>query len=161
MKILTITFLVGILVLNLVNSGLGLQGPTGMLITIILILVLHGMSRAASSDAVLRLRGAKELHPSEAPWIYRVVEELTSRHRMAMPRLYLLPGQDDAAYVVGGNAKQPVVAVSEGLYQSQAETVLRLILTRELSRNTRRNRVTAAIVAALAGAIMMYGLSGR
>jgi heat shock protein HtpX len=80
---------------------------------------------------------------------------------MVIPRLYLLPGQDDAAYVVGKNAKQPVVAVTEGLYQRQAETALRLILTRELSRNTSLNRVTGAIAAVVAGAIMIYGLSGR
>jgi heat shock protein HtpX len=161
MKILTITFLVGILVLNIVNARLGLQGPAGMLITIILILVLHGMSRRASGDVVLRLRGAKELHPSEAPWLYRLVEELTSRHRMAMPTLYLLPGQDDAAYIVEKNAKHPVLAVTEGLYQRQAETTLRLILTREFSRNTSLKRVTGAIAAVVAGAMMMYGLSGR
>ena len=104
MKILTITFLIGILVLNIVNARLGLQEPAGMLITIILILVLHGMSRRASGDVVLRLRSSIGSEPSRNS-----------------------PG---------------------------------LVLTRDLSRSTNLIR-SCAIVAALAGAIMMYGLSGR
>ena len=161
MKILTITFLVGILVLNIVNRWLGLETPAGTLFIIIVVLILHAMSRRAGSAVILRLRGAKELHPSEASWLYGLTKALFSRLRMATPKLHLLPGEDNAAYVLRRSPKHPVVAETEGIDQSRSEITLRRILTRELTRNPNFNRISGVVVAAVAGAIVIYGLLSR
>ncbi len=161
MNILTIAFLVAVFALYLVKATIGLQDQAGALIAVLLVLVLHGMSRRATADVILHLRGAREIHPSEAPWLYGLVEELTLRHRIRMPKLCLLPGKDEVAYVVGGGTRHLVVAITEGMFQSQAETTLRGILTDELLRNRRRHWVIGAVVAATTGAMMMLALSGK
>ncbi len=161
MKLLLITFSLAILILHVLNTYVGLQSQASMVVIIIAILILHGMSRRASRDPALYLRGAREVSPADAPWLFRIVQDLASRHQMEPPRVYVLSGKSKAVHVTGRNTEQPAVIVPEELYQTQAETALRQLMASELSRNKKRPRIAEALIAATAGAIIIYGIANR
>ena len=179
MKTLKAAFLMALLTAILVTAGGALGGAEGALIAFIFVLVMHGISYWFSDKIILRLYGAKEIQPDEAPWLYRIVQELTFRAQMPMPKLYLIPQDAPNAFAAvamtvfaefllhlipkdtlnvfatGRNEKHAAVAVKEGILEIMDQAELRGVLAHELSHIKSRDLLVGTIAAAMAGAIAM------
>jgi heat shock protein HtpX len=155
MNILIVSFLGAILLLNIVNWGVGLEGATGTLAVIILIVLLHGMSRRASTDVILRLRGMKEIRSADAPWLFRLVEELAKTNQLPVPVLYANPGPELTAHFMGQKDHREVIAIPESLIEQRAEATLRRILTPQMSQTTKPHRFARWIKAKIIATIVM------
>ena len=133
MNTLKTTFLMALLTVLLVTAGGALGGEGGMMMAFVFALVMNGVSYWFSDKIVLRMYGAKEIGPEEAPKLHRIVHELTLRAQMPMPKLYLIPQEAPNAFATGRDERHAAVAVTEGILRILDEAELRGVLAHELS----------------------------
>lgn len=155
MNTLKTTFLMALLTVLLVTAGGMLGGEGGMIMAFIFALIMNGVSYWFSDKIVLRMYGAKEIDPEDAPNLHRIVQELALRARMPMPRLYLIPEETPNAFATGRNESNAAVAVTQGIVRILNEEELRGVLAHELSHIKNRDILVGTIAATMAGAISM------
>jgi len=155
MSTLKTTFLMALLTVLLVTAGGALGGEGGMMMAFIFALVMNGVSYWFSDKIVLRMYGAKQIGPEEAPKLHRIVQELALRAQMPMPKLYLIPQEAPNAFATGRDERHAAVAVTESILRILDETELRGVLAHELSHIKNRDILVGTIAAAMAGAISM------
>ena len=155
MNTLKTTFLMALLTVLLVTAGGALGGEGGMVMAFLFALVMNGVSYWFSDKIVLRMYGAKEIGPEEFPKLHRIVQELTLRAKMPMPKLYLIPQEAPNAFATGRDERHAAVAVTEGILRILDERELRGVLVHELSHVKNRDILVGTIAAAMAGAISM------
>ncbi len=155
MSTLKTTFLMALLTVLLVTAGGALGGEGGMMMAFVFALVMNGVSYWFSDKIVLRMYGAKEIGPEEAPGVHRIVQELTLRAKMPMPKLYLIPQEAPNAFATGRDERHAAVAVTQGVLRILDERELRGVLAHELSHIKNRDILVGTIAATMAGAISM------
>lgn len=125
------------------------------MIAFLFALVMNGVSYWFSDKIVLRMYGAKEIGPQEAPTVYRIVQDLALQAQMPMPKLYVIPQETPNAFATGRNKDHAAVAVTEGILRILDEAELRGVLAHELSHVKNRDILVGTIAATMAGAISM------
>lgn len=149
------TFLMALLTVLLVTAGGMLGGEGGMIMAFLFALVMNGVSYWFSDKIVLRMYGAREIGPEDAPNLHRIVQDLALRAQMPMPRLYVIPEETPNAFATGRNEKNAAVAVTQGILRVLDEAELRGVLAHELSHVKNRDILVGTIAATMAGAISM------
>jgi heat shock protein HtpX len=86
MGTLKTTLLMALLTVLLVTAGGMLGGQGGMMMAFLFALAMNGVSYWFSDKIVLRMYGAQELDPQAAPKVHRIVQDLTQRAGMPMPK---------------------------------------------------------------------------
>jgi heat shock protein HtpX len=155
MNTLKTTFLMALLTVLLVTAGGMLGGEGGMIMAFLFALVMNGVSYWFSDKIVLRMYGAKEVGPEDAPRLHQIVQELALRAQMPMPRLYVIPEETPNAFATGRNERNAAVAVTQGILRILDEAELRGVLAHELSHVKNRDILVGTIAATMAGAISM------
>jgi heat shock protein HtpX len=155
MNTLKTTFLMALLTVLLVMAGGALGGQGGMVTAFLFALVMNGLSYWFSDKIVLRMYGAKEVEPKDAPKLYRILQDLTLRAHLPMPRVYVIPQEAPNAFATGRDEKHAAVAVTEGILDILSESELRGVLAHELSHVKNRDILIGTIAATMAGAISM------
>src|SRR5207302_3150296 len=82
-----------------------------------------------------------------------VVERITSRQGLPMPKMYLLPTESPNAFATGRNPQHASVAVTHGILNLLTDEELEGVLAHELGHVKNRDILTSSIAATLAGAI--------
>jgi heat shock protein HtpX len=135
--------------------GIGsLFGTGGLVLGAILGLVFVGGSYWFSDKLAVRAAGAQPVTEQQAPELYAIVRELTSRADMPMPQIYISPAQQPNAFATGRNPHHAAVAVTQGLLQVLDRDELRGVLAHELSHVRHRDILISSVAAAVAMAIM-------
>jgi heat shock protein HtpX len=155
MNTLKTTFLMALMTVLLVTAGGMLGGEGGMVIAFLFALVMNGISYWFSDKIVLRMYGAQEAGPQEAPDLHRMVRELALRAQIPMPKLYVIPEEAPNAFATGRNPSHAAVAVTQGIVRILDERELRGVLAHELSHIKNRDILVGTIAAAMAGAVSM------
>lgn len=155
MGTLKTTFLMALLTVLLVTAGGMLGGQGGMIMAFVFALVMNGVSYWFSDKIVLRMYGAQELDPQSAPKLYRIVQDLSLRAGIPMPKVYVIPQDAPNAFATGRNEHHAAVAVTEGIVRVLNENELRGVLAHELAHIKNRDILIGTIAATLAGAISM------
>ena len=155
MNTLKTTFLMALLTVLLVTAGGAFGGQQGMVMALVFAAVMNGVSYWFSDRIVLRMYGAKEVEPRQAPKLHAIVQELAQRANMPMPKLYLIPSATPNAFATGRNERHAAVAVTEGILRLLDESELRGVLAHELSHVKNRDILVGTIAATMAGAISM------
>ncbi len=91
----------------------------------------------------------------EAPELYDIVERLSQRAGIPMPKLYVTPSEQPNAFATGRNPSHSAVAVTEGLMRMLNRSEVEGVLAHELAHIKNRDVLLGTIAAALAGAITM------
>jgi heat shock protein HtpX len=133
--------------------GAMLGGATGMLIAL---LAGGGMNLWAywnSDKMVLRMYGAREIGPADAPALYGMVAELSGRAGLPMPRVYLIDQAQPNAFATGRNPEHAAVAATTGILRLLDTRELRGVMAHELAHVKNRDILTSTISASIAGAI--------
>jgi heat shock protein HtpX len=110
MGTLKTTFLMALLTVLLVTAGGMLGGHGGMIMALVFALVMNGVSYWFSDKIVLRMYGAQELYPQSAPKLYRIVQDLSLRAGIPMPKVYVIPQDAPNAFATGRNEHHAAVA---------------------------------------------------
>ena len=128
----------------------GVGGATGFLV---IALLINGISYWFSDKIALKMSGAKPVSEEEAPRLYQMVRELTTRADLPMPSLYVIPQDQPNAFATGRNPKHSAVAVTQGIMKLLSEDELRGVIAHELAHIRNRDILTQSVAAAIGSAI--------
>lgn len=106
-----------------------------------------------SAKLALRASKARPVDRSEAPELYRDVEEIAGKAGVPMPAVYLIPSEQPNAFATGRNPKNAVIAVTEGLLRYLPRDQVRGVLAHELAHISNRDILVMTIAAMIGAAI--------
>lgn len=138
-----------------------LGGPSGAVIAFTLALVMNFASYWFSDKIVLRMYGARELSPAEAPELFRMTERLAQRAGIPMPRLYVVEEPQPNAFATGRNPAHGAVAVTTGLLNLLNYDEVEGVIAHEIAHIKHRDTLTMTVVATIAGAVMLLADMAR
>ena len=128
-------------------------GTSGLIIGIGLAAVTNLFSWYQSDKIALAVYQAQPVSQSEAPGLYRMVQRLSDRANIPMPRVYIVPSQGANAFATGRDPEHAAVAVTEGILNILPEDELEGVIAHELTHIINRDTLTQAVAATVAGAI--------
>jgi heat shock protein HtpX len=152
MLVLTVLFI-------LVGTAIG--GRSGAVYAFIFAALMNFFSYWFSDKIVLRMYGAKEVTQSEAPQLYGIVAELTSKASLPMPKVYIMENETPNAFATGRNPEHAAVAVTSGIMRILSKEELMGVIGHELSHIQHRDILISTIAATMAGAISMLATMAR
>lgn len=147
--------LLGAMTMLMVFLGNLFGGRTGMLFAFMLAMGMNFFSYWFSDKIVLSMYGAQEIGPSDHPELYSIVQELSHRAGLPMPRVYIIPEESPNAFATGRNPDHSAVAVTEGLLRTMNREELKGVLAHEVAHIRNRDILIGSIAATMAGAIMI------
>jgi heat shock protein HtpX len=133
--------------------GQRLGGATGLIYAGAIVLLMNGVSYWFSDRIALTLNGAKPVTRDQLPEVYAIVEELSSRIGIPMPKIFVIPSAAPNAFATGRNPKHAAVAVTAGILRLLDERELRGVLAHELSHVVNRDTLISTVAGTLAGVI--------
>ena len=139
----------------LIMVGNAIGGRSGMLIAFIFAAGMNFASYWFSDKIVLKMYRAKEVNESAAPELYGLVRTLSTRARLPMPKVYLIPGDQPNAFATGRNPEHSAVAVTEGIMRILNREELAGVIGHELAHIRNRDILIGTVAATIAGAISM------
>ena len=145
--------LLGLLSAVLLAIGELLGGANGLVIAFLFAAVMNFVSYWFSDKIVLRMYRAQPVGP-EHP-LYRIVERLTVRASLPMPKVYIIPDPSPNAFATGRNPSHAAVAATEGILQVLSEHELEGVIAHELAHVKHRDILISSVAATIAAAIMM------
>lgn len=144
-----LTALTGLLIL----IGRTIAGPTGMTFAIIFALAMNLISYWFSDRIALRMAGAQEVSPEEAPQLHRIVEELAAEAHIPKPRVCVAPTDSPNAFATGRDPSHAAIAVTSGILALLGPDELRGVISHEMGHIRNRDTLTMTVAATIAGAI--------
>lgn len=156
MNALKTALLLGALTGLLILIGGYFGGKQGMVIAFVFAMVMNLGSYWFSDKIVLRMYRAQEVTEQQAPELYRMVQDLSMRAGLPMPKVFIVPSQTPNAFATGRNEHHAVVAVTEGILRMLNRDELEGVLAHELSHIKNKDILIGAIAATVAGAVTMF-----
>jgi heat shock protein HtpX len=153
MEVIKTVVLLTVMTLLFVFVGGMMGGTQGMLIALVMAGVMNFVSYFYSDSLVLRHYHAVEVGPKEAAGLYGIVERLSQKANLPMPKVYIIPENVPNAFATGRNPSNAAVAVTEGLLQLLDEDEVEAVLAHELSHVRHYDILVGTIAATIAGAI--------
>src|SRR5437879_4699898 len=154
-------FLLTALTLLLMFIGRVFGGQNGMLLALILAGVLNFVSYFFSDKLALAMYRAKPVTRDELPRAYQIVERLTQKIGIPMPKMYVIPTESPNAFATGRNPSHASVAVTHGILGLLNDEELEGVLAHELVHVRNRDILISSSAAPIAGAITMLASMGR
>ncbi|HZQ90483.1 MAG TPA: zinc metalloprotease HtpX [Terriglobales bacterium] len=145
--------LLGALTLLLLFLGDYFGGQQGLVVAFVIAAVMNFVSYFFSDKLALAMSGARPVTREQLPRVYRVVENLTQRTGLPMPKIYLVPSPSPNAFATGRNPKHSAVAVTQGILDILDDEELEGVLAHELGHVRNRDILIGAVAATLAGAV--------
>ena len=144
-----------VLTLLFIFIGSAVGGRQGAVFAFVVAALMNFVSYWFSDKIVLRMYGAKEVTQSEAPELYGIVAELTSKASLPMPKVYMMENDTPNAFATGRNPEHAAVAVTTGIMRILSKDELMGVIGHELSHIRHRDILIGTIAATMAGAIAM------
>src|SRR5436305_6891145 len=132
-------------------------GQNGLTIALIVSALLNFVSYFFSDKIALGMYRAQPVTREQLPRVYSVVERLTQRANLPMPKIYVIPNESPNAFATGRNPKHASVAVTQGILNLLDDEELEGVLAHELGHVRNRDILISSIAATLAGAITWAG----
>lgn len=153
--------LLGLLTGIILGIGQLFGGSQGLVIAFVFALLINFGSYWFSDKIVLAMYHAREVSGDDAPELYRIVQNLTLRAQLPMPRLYVIPSESPNAFATGRDPQHAAVAVTEGILRIMNREELEGVIAHELSHVKNRDILIGTIAATLAGVVMMLANMAR
>jgi heat shock protein HtpX len=141
------------LTLLLMAIGSYFGGQRGMLTALIIAGVMNFGSYFFSDKIALATYRAQAVTREQLPRAYQIVERLTQKAGLPMPKIYVIPTDSPNAFATGRNPQHASVAVTEGILNLLSDEELEGVLAHELGHVNNRDILISSIAATIAGAI--------
>ncbi len=155
MNTLKTTFLLTALTLILVLAGGYFGGTNGMVLAFIIAAAMNFFSYFYSDRIALSMYRAQPVTREQLPRAYAVVERMTQRMGLPIPKIYVIPTDSPNAFATGRNPQHASVAVTHGILNLLNDDELAGVLAHELGHVKNRDILTSSVAATLAGAITL------
>lgn len=133
--------------------GETLGGPQGLMMGFIFAVATNAFSYWFSDKMVLAMYRARQVGPESE--LYQMVQRLSQRAGLPMPKVYIIPDASPNAFATGRNPSHAAVAATEGILRILSADELEGVIAHELAHVKHRDILTASVAATLAAAIMM------
>ena len=153
-------FLLTALTLLLMGIGRAFGGQNGMLLALGVAAVTNFVAYFFSDKIALATYRAQPVTREQLPRVYEVVERMTQRIGLPMPRIYVIPTDSPNAFATGRNPAHASVAVTEGILNLLNDEELAGVLAHELGHVNNRDILISSIAATIAGAITFLARFG-
>ena len=117
--------------------------------------VMNFFSYWFSDRIVLALYRAQPVTRDQSPQLFTILESLTARCGMPMPRVYVIPEDPPNAFATGRDPQHAAVAVTHGILKLLNAEELEGVLAHELAHVRNRDILIGSIAATIASAIMV------
>jgi heat shock protein HtpX len=161
-------FLLTALTLLLMFIGRAFGGQNGMLMALIIAAVMNFVSYFYSDKIALAMYRAQPVTREQLPRAYDIVERLSQKIGIPMPKIYVIPTESPNAFATGRNPNHASVAVTHGILGLLNNEELEGVLAHELGHVRNRDILISSIAATIAGAItfmarfgIFFGVGGR
>lgn len=158
-RVKTFILLAGLTVL-MVIIGRVLGGTGGMQVALVLAVAMNFFSYWYSDKIVLRMSGAQEVSPADAPELHQIVEELSQAADIPKPRVYVMQTDNPNAFATGRNPEHGAVAVTTGILRLLNATELKGVLAHEIGHIKNRDILIQSVASTLGAAITYLGYIG-
>jgi heat shock protein HtpX len=149
--------LLGVLSGILLAGGEMLGGRHGLAIALVIAVGLNFFSYFFSDKMALAMYSAQPVTPQENPEVYGrvfpLVQSLTQRMGLPMPKLWLIQDPSPNAFATGRNPEHASVAFTAGVLQLMNNQELEGVVAHELGHVKNRDILTSSVAATIAAAI--------
>ena len=147
--------LMALLTAFLIVIGWAIGGQRMAIIFFIISMGLNLFNYFYSDKVAIKMTRSYPVTQAESPELYAMVENLTQRAGLPMPRLYVTPTEQPNAFATGRNPEHAAIAVTEGIMKMLNRSEIEGVLAHEISHIKNRDILISTIAAAIAGAISM------
>ncbi|MFY9908383.1 MAG: zinc metalloprotease HtpX, partial [Candidatus Sulfotelmatobacter sp.] len=123
--------------------------------------VMNFVSYFFSDKIALAMYRAQPVTREELPRAYDIVERLTQKIGIPMPKIYVIPTESPNAFATGRNPNHASVAVTHGILGLLNDEEMEGVLAHELGHVRNRDILISSVAATIAGAITMLASMGR
>jgi heat shock protein HtpX len=147
------TLLLGLLTGLILFLGNYFGGQNGLVLALVIAAVMNFVSYFFSDKIALAMYRAQPVTREQLPRAYDIVERLTQRVGLPMPKIFVIPSDSPNAFATGRNPSHASVAVTEGILNLLTDEELEGVLAHELGHVRNRDILISSVAATLAGAI--------
>ncbi len=135
--------------------GAMIGGGPGMAIAFVIAAGLNLMAYWNSDKMLLSMYGARQVDVGSAPDLYHIVQQLSARAGLPMPKVFISENPQPNAFATGRSPAHAALCVTSGLLAKVNNEELAGVIGHELSHVKNRDTLTMTITAVIAGAIGM------
>lgn len=146
-------FLLTAMTLLLMMVGRAFGGQRGMLMALIFAALINFVSYFFSDKIALAMYRAQPVSREDLPRVYNIVERLSQKVGLPMPKVHLIPNDSPNAFATGRNPNHASVAVTQGILGILNDEELEGVLAHELGHVRNRDILISSVAATIAGAI--------
>ncbi|HEY1678320.1 MAG TPA: zinc metalloprotease HtpX [Candidatus Sulfotelmatobacter sp.] len=154
-------FLLTGLTLLLLFIGRAFGGERGMILALIFAVVTNFAAYFFSDKIALATYRAQPVTREQLPRAYEIVERLTQKIGIPMPKIYVIPSESPNAFATGRNPSHASVAVTHGILGLLNDEEMEGVLAHELGHVNNRDILISSVAATIAGAITMLASMAR
>jgi heat shock protein HtpX len=155
------TILLAALTGLLIVIGDRIGGNGGMLLFFGIAIVMNLSAYWFSGDIALKMAGARQVSPEQAPELHQLVDELATYAHLPKPRVAIIDSPSPNAFATGRNANHAVVAVTTGILGILSRDELAGVLAHELGHVRNHDILISSVAATAAGAITMLAQAAQ
>ena len=149
--------LLGILSGLLLAGGEMFGGRNGLYTALAIAVAMNFFGYFFSDKLALSMYSAQPVTPTENPEVYArvfpIVQSLTQRMGLPMPKLWLIPDESPNAFATGRDEKHASVAFTVGVLRLMNDQELEGVIAHELGHVKNRDILTSSVAATIAAAI--------
>lgn len=148
------------LLVALIGAALGYlfagTATGGVIIALIITLIYISVMVGQSTDVVMNMNHATEIHSAdENPELWHVVEDMAMVAQVPMPRVFIIDDPSPNAFATGNNPQHATVAATKGLLAMMNREELEGVMAHEMSHVKNYDIRLQTIALALAAAISL------
>ena len=147
--------------LILLVAGQALGGRNGMTMALVFAALMNFISYFFSDKIALAMYRAQPITREQLPRVYNIVERLSQKVGLPMPKVYLIPNDSPNAFATGRNPNHASVAVTQGILGLLNDEELEGVIAHELGHVRNRDILISSVAATLAGAITWLASMAR
>lgn len=140
--------------------GYMIGGQGGMMIALLFAIGTNAFAYWNSDKMVLRMYGARQVDARTAPEFYAMVERLSRRAELPMPKVFIIENEQPNAFATGRNPENAAVAATTGLLKRLSPEEVAGVMAHELAHVKNRDTLIMTVTATLAGALSMLAHFG-